>query len=42
MTLSEAAAPKVPDDGDDELYVSDIGCGSVACTQGADQGCAVM
>ena len=38
----EAAAPKVPDDGDDELYVSDIGCGSVACTQGADQGCAVM
>ena len=41
-TDGETVSHKVNDDGDDELYVSDIGCGSVACTQGAEQGCLVM
>ena len=37
----EAVASKVSDE--DELYISDIGCGSVACqATGSDQSCLLM
>ena len=39
----ETVTQKITEEGDDELYASsDIGCGSVACTQGTEQGCLVM